>query len=234
MILWLALFVLVVLISLILAFVSMRDYQEIPQKSSLEYGLFLIRHPFLVNSQFLESIHASLAEGLIISLERLFKGKKHTLVIFGPKKILQSYQDLSLLELEDYTKEVTAKDISAWEADFKKVKEEAEKEDSPFKNFPNLEDEDQFWWQVTLQARKGQGVDGIFQTQIRAVVYCQDPQRRKELTQALQNLASPQLVKIPQPFSSETILGFYQLRSMESKTHLLLNSERLMKLLTVV
>src|SRR3989338_11196841 len=100
MILWVVLFVLVVTISFVLAAKSMRDFTEVAHKGE-EYSLFLIRQNTGLNVQLLNSIHDNLlSSGSIISFERLVKGQKSALAVFGPKKLLMSYKDfLNLLEL---------------------------------------------------------------------------------------------------------------------------------------
>src|SRR3989338_5569825 len=105
MILWLALFILVIAISFILALGSMREYQEIPLKSKEEYGLFLIRNIVNLDAALLESLREHIAkDGLLLSIERLFRGQKAALTIFGPKRILENFKaELSLLELDDYS-----------------------------------------------------------------------------------------------------------------------------------
>ena len=119
MILWIVLFVLVVSISYVLAAKSMRDFTHIPD-SQKEYGLYLIRNPSALNKHFLDSLIDYLVKsGAYISFERLFKGNKSTLVIFGPKILLAKYDDiLNILELEDYT-DVEIEHITAWEAGVK-------------------------------------------------------------------------------------------------------------------
>ncbi len=145
MILWFALFLLIVGISFVLAFRSMKDYQEIPKNFKAEYGLFLIRRPESFNANALTAIGQTiLEEGLVVSIERLFKGKQAALTIFGPKKILDDFaESLNLLELEDYAQVLDHKDISVWEVGVKGAKDF--KSDSPnniFKKliilFPNL------------------------------------------------------------------------------------------------
>lgn len=228
MILWLILFLLIVGISFILAFWSMRDYQEIPQQSKAGYSLFLIRRTDSLNSEILDVIRKSmLKQGLIISIERLFKGKKAALAIFGPKKILEQFtKQLDLLELEDYTLNLAGQDIFIWEIGVKGSTNDI------FKHLPVLEHEDQFFWQVILSAKEGG--DLSFQTQIRAAVYSKDPVRRKTLVPLFQNLSIGQLVKIPRPFSQEQMMSFYKLRSLDKVGHgPVLTSLRVMSLLKI-
>lgn len=215
MILWVALFLLVVAISFVLALQSMRDYHEIPEQSRLEYGLYLIRKTDNFHAGVLDNLRTLIAEqGLIISIERLFKGKQAALTIFGPKKILEQFtQQLDLLELEDYSLNITHENTVVWEVGVKDVyKANLSQIDSLFQNLPTLHIEDQFLWQIILSA-KGKN-SPHFQTQIRAVVYSPEPIRRKAVTALLQNLHIDKFVKVPRPFSPEQMMAFYKLRSL--------------------
>ena len=235
MILWFALFLLIVGISFVLAFRSMKDYQEIPKNFKAEYGLFLIRRPEDFNANVLNAIGQSiLEEGLIISIERLFKGKKAALTIFGPKKILDRFaESLNLLELEDYANALDHKDISVWEMGIKGTQDF--KFDSPnniFKNLSELKEEEQFFWQIMLNA--GKGKEKSFQAQIRAVIYSKDPERRKILISLLQTAEVGELTKVPKPFSDEQMMVFYKLRSFaKDSSGLILDAEGVIRLLKV-
>lgn len=209
MILWLALFFLVIAISFVLALLSMRDFQELPR--SQEYGLFLIRNPAQFRADILDLIHTRIAqEGLIVSLERLFKGKKSTLVIFGPKKVLESLPQLDLLELEDYT-DVNRGNLSAWEVGVESFKDTYSGVKSFFKDLPQLDMEEQFWWQIVLGSS--------FQSQIRAVIVSPNLQRRQDISQKIQRIDLGRLTKIPKPFTENQFLDFYQRRSLILDPH---------------
>lgn len=213
MILWVMLFALIIAISFLLAFLSMQDYQEVPETNKVEYGLFLIRKTDEFKADILHAIRQEmLKNNFIISIERLFKGNKAALTIFGPKDILDQFsQELNLLELEDYTLDLNTDHISAWEMGIKNSNSSKLQVSNFFKNFPLLEAEDQFLWQVILTAK---GKAGSFQSQIRAAVYSQQPLRRKTLAPILQSLAVGELVKIPRPFSAAQMMGLYKLRSL--------------------
>lgn len=154
MLLWPVLFILIIVISLILAYQSMKDFQEKPEKLGLEYGLFLIRDTFNFTPEVLNLIHQDIAkDGLVISIERLFKGLKSALVIYGPKDIILKHNNaLRLIELEDYAQNTPA-NISVWEVGVKDLL--TLKQDMPnlFKELPQLRDSEQFWWQLILQAK---------------------------------------------------------------------------------
>lgn len=214
MILWLALFFIVIVISFVLALQSMKDYQEIPFKSKEDYALFLIRNTENLTAQVLASIREHLVkDGLIISFERLFKGKRAALTIFGPKRILEKFADsLALLELEDYSLNLNTADVHLWEMGSKNKDLKEQISPEIFKDLPSLGDEEQFLWQVVLGA-KGDKTQA-FQSQIRAAVYAKDPARRRDIVPLFQNMPTGELIKVPKPFSHEQMMSFYRSRSL--------------------
>lgn len=233
MILWIILFLLIIAISLILAYLSMRDYQEIPQKSPVEYGLFLIRQTDQFNPGILNSIREyMIQQSLIISIERLFKGKQTALTIFGPKKILAQFtSQLNLLELEDYVQNLVNEDIFIGEVGAKDTtKAKLSYASNMFRALPILDNEDQFFWQIILNARKH---DLSFQTQIRILVCSKDPLRKQALAASFQDL-SEELIKIPQPYSQEQMMDFYRERSLSKDSKgPILTSEAVTNLLKI-
>lgn len=229
MILWLALFLLIVVISFVLAMQSMKDYQEIPQKPKEDYGLFLIRRIDAFSPQVLGSIlkHV-MAKGLLISIERLFKGHETALTLFGPKEVLDEFiSELSLLELEDYAQGLDSKDVSVWELGAKDMsKFNTDSLHNIFGSLPRLDTEDQFFWQVVL---------GKNQSQIRALFHSKDADKRKKLAPLFHDLKMGELVKVPRPFSHEQMMNFYQLRSLSKDSKgPVLDPESIIKLLRVV
>lgn len=235
MVFWIILFLLIVGISFILAYRSMKDYSEIPKTSKAEYGLFLIRQTENFSSSTLNSIGELMLEaGLIISIERLFKGTQAALTIYGPKNILDKFTSgLNLLELEDYMPKLSIQDVSIWEVGARDQKGYRSGPNNVFENLSQLGQEDQFFWQVVLGPKKEKGSIS-FQTQIRAVVYSKDPEKKKSLTALLQELKSGELTKIPKPFSVEQMMDFFKLRSLSKDSNgPILNSEGVLSLLKV-
>ncbi len=237
MILWIALFILVVAISFVLAALSMKDYQEIPEHSGQEYGLFLIRKPYLFTPQLLTSLHDDFSKtGLVISFERLIKGTQSALVVYGPKNSLVKYhQALDLLELEDYAK-VDAQQVSVREVGMRNIdKVDSQGVKNYFQQFPLLSEHEQFWWQLVLLPYRGKSdAKKSFQAQIRAVVFSGDQARRRHLTQTLQNLAPNKLIKLPKPFSNDQIIDFYQKRSLrKDEKNPYLKPEEVLQLLLI-
>ncbi len=213
MILWFILFGLIVLVSLVLAIQSMKDYQEIPQET--EYSLFLIRKTKGLTSQILDSFHKFFIEGEVLSFERLVKGGQSALVVYGPSKILLQYKEiLDLIELEDYTK-IDSKMASVWEIG---IVQSVDRQ-TIFQNLPQFLTEEQFWWQLLLSSKEG----GSFFSQIRVVVVSEDPTRRKELTNFLKKLKAS---------SRPQLLDFYQKRAFrKDPSSVPLNSEGIKNLL---
>ena len=212
--LWVALFLLVVAISFVLAFQSMRDYSKIPADLTSEYGVFLIRTKTNFTPALLDSIHQdTLKRGLITSIERLFKGMESALVIFGHKSILQNYAEvLNLLELEDYTN-VDMGAVSLWEVVLKNSTKNL------FKNLNLLSRTEQLWWQLTLlPASEQKGRVKYFQSQIRVGVYLADKVKRDKLVDSIQNATAEQFVKKPVLFSNDQIFKFYKQRSFSTDT----------------
>lgn len=237
MILWFALFLIIVGISFILAFRSMKNYQESPQKIGDEYGLFLIRRVDNLNAGLLNSIRNQMViRHATLSFERLFKGRRAALAVSGPKKILGDLtEQLGLLELEDYSAGLELNDVSAWEVGAKPGKPlGGESMGSIFQNLTELGEEDQFFWQIILGANND-NKNPAFKTQIRAAVYSQDPERRKKLTSMLQNLDDQTgLTKIPRPFSNDQLMGFFRARNLHPDTKgPLLNFQEAINLLRV-
>lgn len=167
----------------------MRDYHEVPSPKR-EYSLFLIRQTNNLDEQLLNALlYEQKLENSLISFERLIKGNKSALVIFGPKQLLLSHQStLNLLELEDYTN-IDKRQISVWDV-------------VEIKNFPILEADEQFWYQLLLWPHKNN-----FHLQTRVAIISTDPERRKSLSQGL--------IKLPKAFSNDQLLDFYQKRSFQ-------------------
>lgn len=212
MFLWILLFLVIIVISFLLAYLSMSDFRvfAVPGK---KYSLFLVRNIEKFDDGMLQKLHTLIyKKKYLISLERLFKGDKSALVVFGPRDILINFKsDLSLVELEDYTKNIEG-DFVAWEMG---IKIEQLKPNATFlKNTPPLLSSEQFWWQVVLAPISQKGED-IFTTQIRAVFNYDSEERNKQITPILQSLSDGFLVKVPKPYTKEQILAFYQKRSLE-------------------
>ena len=103
--LWIIIFLIIILVSAVLAFRSMKDYEEFPESLSLN-TLFYIGKPQNLTSEILTKLHETLSEHKqFFSLERLNKGKERALVIYGPRDLESLFPELNLVEIEDYLTE---------------------------------------------------------------------------------------------------------------------------------
>lgn len=225
MIVFWILFLLIILISGVLAFLSMKDFRQEPKELSSDNGLFLIRKPFALSLELFDLLHQNCQKlGLIISLERLFKGGESALVLFGPKIVLSALaSSLDLIELEDYSQGEVG--ILGWEIGI--VGNIHIQRTSLFLDFPKLLQGEQVWYQIVLQAQKGRAKQFI--AQIRVIVVISDDNRRKEISKLLQARKGP-WIKIPQKFSSLQIVNFYQKRNIVGRPHVKLTGEEIVKL----
>jgi hypothetical protein len=211
-------FLIIIAVSFILAYYSMRDFQEIP--SPEKNGIYLIQSPNAFTTDLIAEL-CNKMNGEVVSVERLFKGTQSALIIFGSKQILEAFPALNLLELEDYTGITTAK--LSWEMG---VKDSLKDIGNIFEGIPNLYTNEQFWWQLVLQPEKG---SRDWQAQIRAVLLSDDQSRQKQLSFSLQKLSK--LVKIPRPLTSDQIYQAYVHRAyVVSSKPMSVGSEDILKL----
>lgn len=221
MIIWLLAFLLIIIVSFVLALRSMKDFQEVVDD---EKGVFLIKNHSAI-SQFLAGLSGM--PDTSISLEKLFKGSKAAYVVYGDKEILLKFPDLDLLELEDYSRQVFAKQVlpfSAWEVGTKDEVNMHRKltEDHPLFKDVYMQIEEQLWWQIILHSDK----DG-FKSTIRAILIC-GPDRKAKLSADLQKNEFG-LVKVPRPIALMDYLKAYQHRSL-SQVQLNLSINEVLKL----
>lgn len=220
MFIWFVLFFIVIFVSVVLAYQSMADYQEVPRNWGVTYSLFLIQKPQNLTPEIIKKLYiATLSRGLILSLERLFKGGRQALVIYGPSQVLIGLVgDLGLLELEDYSLKLPTDSthLAAWEVGIKSSHNTPISLAGLFHTLPTLEDQEEFWWQLVLQPVKKDGKDS-FQTKIRAVLIGRDSKRVKKLQEELIKLGKDQgLAMLPQAYSSLQVAKFYHHRSTPS------------------
>ncbi len=210
MTLWIILAAVIVGISFILAYSSMRDLQESPKDFNLTYGLYLIRREDGLTEALLEKVHQELTpERALISFEGLMKGTKRALTIFGPAAILRAFiVPLDLLELEDYSKQSEeTKKARFWEAGFKKGVSQSVA-------FPELLPNEQIWRQVLLLPKKNGGWFSVMRT----AVLAEDNLRAEKLEKMeLEAEGKSGLITIPEAYSDLQFGKFYHERSTSRK-----------------
>ena len=161
MIFYLIFIFLIIAISVFLAYISMREIYDYPEGGNIN-GLFLVRNPRAFDLVALNYLQKAIKkENQILSIERLYKGNKSALVVFGPRKILEQLKELDLVELEDFTR-VSKKKVSAWEI----------KKTPPMAGRLNLVEEEQVWLQYVVQAK-----DLAFKLQMRVVHISEDQKK---------------------------------------------------------
>ncbi len=153
MIIWIILFSSVVITSFYLALRSMRSYQEKPEHFSYPYALYLIQEKRNLTEDCLNQLYqALLPKRALISFERLAKGSRNALVVYGPVPLLQPFiGDLGLLELEDYTAQTNPQDLQALEFGSSHTSGKFQTEQALQYLVNELQAEDETWLQLVLQ-----------------------------------------------------------------------------------
>lgn len=231
MLIWIALFLLVLAVSFILALKSMKDFAERPSHFRINYSLFLIRRPEALNAEILKELYQKLAsKSFILSFEKLFKGPKEALVVYGPTTILQEFsQALDFLELEDYSQKLR-ENVAAWEVGLKASAQKLEPKGKLFDQMPQLTDGDEFWWQAVVRptGTVSEGQEPAFWVSIRAALQVIDKNRQQSLESELVKIGhQSNLAALPQAFTSNQLVKFYQERSFPQGKVVALQKENL-------
>lgn len=196
---WIILFIIVVAVSAFFAYRSMRSFQELPSPQ-LGYTLFLVNNLKEFTLQTLDKLFQySLNNNSYFSLEVLFKGPQVVLAIFAPKDISGYFQNLGLIEIEDYllgqenesqvqsaTSTTPKTDVNHAYAWLIQPKNNLKKKISVSENFfrmLDLKDNQKFFWQVVASPVKNSDIQ--FQVTIRAMVEEADPNLRVELAKEM-------------------------------------------------
>lgn len=221
---WVILFGIIIIVSFILALRSMRDYQALPLNSQTLYSLFLIKNEENLTEDVLKQISETIGKKrLIISFERLFKGSKKALVIYGPVVILEPLsKELDLAELEDYSlksKHVSEQNILSWEVSSKFFQKNSKTSLRLTEVTKVLSDSEELWWQLILQPRGDRNeLQPMFKVIIRVAIISEDKQKSQSMKLNLDKIIKESgLVTLPQAYSSTQILQFYQQRSLPQK-----------------
>ncbi|TSC63676.1 MAG: hypothetical protein G01um101493_370 [Microgenomates group bacterium Gr01-1014_93] len=197
MIFWLIVFVIIIFISAFLAYLSMKNFPQAPLAG--DNGVFLVRSPEFLTADLLQKLKNSLNDQ-IISIERLFKGSKKALVIFGPKNTLSEFSELNLLELEDFTlmdsSKILVLDVS--------IKNELSQLIST-----NLSEEDQIWFQIVLAPKRG----NKFISQTRLAIISENKEKQHSLLGEFLKL-NKTIYKKPVALSSQDIFENFKKRTI--------------------
>ena len=254
---WVIIFLLIAIVSFVLALKSMVNFRQNPKDLSSDLGIFLIGKPENLTDELLDSLYQiGLKKRLILSLERLFKGKKSALVVFGERSIMNQFsQTLSLLELEDYSLAANEENVLIWDYSVKSGTKPNYDINLKSVERLDLKDNEQFFWQITLQplgnkldqilfkmykkllgynaSNPTQDNDKLFISNIRGVLLSdsikKDEDRFNKIAQQFN------LVITPSPFKSSQRLDFFQTRQVlySAKLAILINSQHILKLINL-
>lgn len=218
MLIWFVLFFLILAMSIFVALRSIRGINF--ELDDGKRAIYLIQKPLYLTKFVLDDlIGRCIQQKKILVFERLFKGRKTALVCVGPAHLFEHLTgELGLLELEDYSQSGN-NTVLAWESQI--VKSEL-KELFLIKGL-TLRDNEELWWQVILKretpsdlftlvrSRKEWGL--VLKTTLRIVVKAEDETRAQELKDKILDASvEAGVVKLPQQFSSSTLLNFYKQR----------------------
>ncbi len=222
MIIWIVLFLFITAVSFWLAMRSMRNYQQKPGHFKTQYALYLVQRPEQLTPELIEELYkAATPTRAIISFEKLAKGLRRAVVVYGPVSLLQPFvQPLGLIELEDYAENVPVEQQTVWEIGSKGTPGTLQ--------LPDLRDEEEFWLQVALQPVSGsiekhfaiaaqrapdQKSSVRFSAIIRAVVSAAEGHRRQVLVEELTKSGHQAgLIKLPSDYTSAQLIKLYKER----------------------
>lgn len=205
------------IISLILAYISLTNYQYQPADAQESYGLFLVQKSHLVDERAIGELYLKLQpKKLMVSFERLFKGGKRALVVYGPLSVFRDFQDRwGLVEIEDYSLTAHLDHITLWEMKARTLPKRVWAVSSLVSEGALLSVEEQFWWQVIL---KPEDRKEAFLSSLRGVVVSGSlslsRERGDQLIEALKEVG---LVKLPTRYVQRGLLTFYQKRVLSAK-----------------
>ena len=176
---WVIAFFVIILISSVLAYRSMRDYEEFPEASDLN-SLFYVGNPQNLSEETLKKLH-DISQNKFFSLERLIKGKEKVWVIFGSRDLVQKLPELGLVEIEDYLsdsaglqpvsdKTVSVDHVLSWTV-VPKTNPQKQLRVTDQLSEVIVEPDQRLFFQAVLMPVKL----GLFQTTLRVMVFDEDP-----------------------------------------------------------
>lgn len=196
---WIILFFIIILISSVLAYRSMRDYEEFPDTLSLN-ALFYIGNPQNLTSETLKKLHDQfIQDKQFFSLEKLIKGKEHARVLFGGRGMVHDYPELALVELEDYIsdegsllshddfeKKVNVNQVLSWLIEPKNNPKKLLVVGDELRRL-EIENSQKVFVQVVLMPLEKSG-ESVFQATLRVMIADSDPIKRVELAKSINQI----------------------------------------------
>ncbi len=196
---WVILFFIIILISSVLAYRSMRDYEEFPENLTLN-SLYYIGNSTALNFQTLSKLHdLFLEERHFFTLEKLIKGKEIARVLYGPRDMSKNFPELNLVEIEDYLagqsgypstdssqKRVNVDQVLSWLVESKNNAKKLLNIDNAFLNL-NLNEDQKVFIQTVLMPIEKSG-ENLFQSTLRIMVSDSDAIKRIELAKRINQI----------------------------------------------
>lgn len=227
---WIVLFFIIILISAVLAFRSMRGYEDFPEDGSVN-SLFYIANFQNFTLGTLQKLHDFYSDrDDFFSLERLYKGKDKALAIYGSRDLTQLLPELNLVEIEDYLagedellsgqlsdKKVSVNDSLTWVIEPKNSPKKALQIGQEIKQVELLERQ-KFFIQCVCMGLKNKS-EPFFQSTLRIMVADTDSMERVALAKKVENafLASTGLNKFTDNFPEAKKFESFKLRSLVPK-----------------
>lgn len=190
---WIVFFLLIILVSSVLAYRSMKDYEEIPDALTLN-ALFYVSSPSNIDKA-LSTLHRKFSGQKFFSLERLVKEDERAIVLFAERGMKKDFEELGLVEIEDY--------LTSWDGLSRHEKQTSVDETISWLLDPKtdskslLQVKDEF---RDLKVKSGQKVffqmvlmptgDSQFQSTLRVMVADPDPVGRVQLAKDVNLLIS--------------------------------------------
>ncbi len=227
-IVWIILFFIIILISSVLAYRSMRDYEEFPDSDDLS-SLFYIAAPQNLTEATLKKLHdLNLDNKRFFSLEKLIKGREKAWVVFGSRGLAANFPELNLIELEDYLintadlaqssegKSVNINQALSWLVSPKKIPDKFLQVTEELENLV-VEDNQKVFIQIILMPLEKPG--GSFQTTMRIMVADSDSIKRVELAKRTERAftSATGLNKLEDTFSEGKRFDSFKLRTLIPK-----------------
>lgn len=229
MTLWFVIVIIVLAVSFFLAMRSMSNYQYTPKTSSRSSSLFLIQAENVLTAEIMDQLYGQLRATEIISLERLFKGSKRALVIYGPEEVIKQFLNtLQPLELEDYTSLSVQTGLTqfAWVLTAKQGG--GNKFDTTSISMPDLNTNEQIWFQIVTQKRSDVHQNAI----LRLVVSCEENRKTLLMDEVVKIINQAGIIRVPTALSHETVMTHFKDRAMPNNNGVTgLSKEGILKLL---
>ena len=228
---WISILLLIPLSAAFFAFRSMKDFQDKPDKN-IENGLFLVCSELkiediqkIIHLLNLKSLKRRI-NPLLVSFEILKKGGGKSIVLFGPKSLIQELELLKLIELEDYCLKMDRSKLHSFEIDKtdKNIKKNVTQQN--FDDSFHLNYDEYLFIQIVATKDTGLISSKGVQVSVREVTAAFDSSRRLEIGRRFEKLLSDRfsLARVKKQIPSVKIFENYQDRSLipaESKRFIL-------------